>query len=341
MDSITHIVLGACIGDAVLSKKIGKKGMFVGAIAQSFPDIDFLGIFWLPLPENLHFHRGITHSFFFGFIVSILLAYFTQKLFKKQKLSLPKLVVFFCLQMWLHDILDTCNSYGTGLLEPFSSERFSFNLLFVADPFFTIPMVVAVIALLILKIGNPSRIKWIIAGLTLPCLYILYAISNKASIDTQISASLQKQEMQNADYMSTPTAFNTWLWYIMVPADSGVHIGYRSVYDDKDYITPFKFFPKNEQLLSSIETSENVVNLKIFADSIYTIEKNHDSLIFAVPRFGRIAGWENNQLGFHFQFYLNEGFDNTLVIQRGRAKELDRKIFGRMFFRIKGLGHKD
>ena len=43
MDSITHIVLGACIGDAVLGKKLGKKGMIVGAIANSLPDADVLG----------------------------------------------------------------------------------------------------------------------------------------------------------------------------------------------------------------------------------------------------------------------------------------------------------
>ena len=75
MDSITHIVLGACIGDAVFSRKIGKKGMLIGAIAQSFPDSDILGTLWLPLSENLNFHRGITHSFFFGFFIGLIGCY--------------------------------------------------------------------------------------------------------------------------------------------------------------------------------------------------------------------------------------------------------------------------
>lgn len=336
MDSITHIVLGACIGDAVFSKKIGKKGMLIGAIAQSFPDIDVIGTLWLSMPENLNFHRGITHSFLFGFIVAFLLAFITQKIVKKQSLSFQKLAIFFCLQLWLHDILDTCNSYGTRLLEPFSSQRFSTDVLFVADPFFTIPMLIASIALLILSTKNPSRIKWIITGLILPCFYLIYAFSNKAAVDKQVSISLQKQEIQSTRFISTPTAFNTWLWYIMVPVDNGVYIGYRSVYDDQNFVTPFEFYPKNEDLLSSIEESKDVIDLKKFADNIYVIEKKQDSLIFTVPRFGRIAGWDNNQMGFHFQFYLNEGFDNTLVIQRGRAKELDREIFREMFYRIKG-----
>ena len=315
--------------------------MLIGAIAQSFPDIDVVGTFWLSLPENLYFHRGITHSFFFGFLISFLLAFITQKTLRKHTLSFKKLFIFFCLQLWLHDILDTCNAYGTALLEPFSSHRFAYNVLFVADPFFTIPMLIATIALLVIKSTNPSRMKWIIAGLILPCFYVIYSISNKSSVDTQISSSLQKQQIQSTNFISTPTAFNTWLWYIMVPVDSGVHIGYRSVYDDKNFVTPFRFFPKNRQILSTIEVSDDIANLKIFADSIYTIEERQDSLIFNVPRFGRIAGWEENQLGFHFQFYLNEGFDNTLVIQRGRAKELDREIFRRMFSRIKGKSARD
>lgn len=338
MDSITHIVLGACIGDAVLSKKIGRKGMLVGAIAQSFPDIDIVGSFWLSLPENLYFHRGITHSFFFGFLMAFILAYITQKIYRKQILSFQKLVIFFCLQMWIHDILDTCNSYGTGLFEPFSHYRFSFDLLFVADLFFTLPLIAAAIALLILKTKNPARKNWIIAGLLLPCFYLIYAVSNKDSVDKQVSSSLAQQKIPNSGFITTPTPFNTWLWYIMVPADSGVFIGYRSVYDAKNYVTPFTFYPKNEQLLSGRENSKDVIYLKKFADSIYTIEKNHDSLIFTVPRFGRIAGWDKIPGSFNFQYFLNDGFDNTLLIQRGRAKEMEREIFNRMYYRIKGIG---
>lgn len=337
MDSITHIVLGACIGDAVLSKKIGKKGLLIGAIAQSFPDSDVLGTLWLSLPKNLYFHRGITHSFFFGFFMAFVLAFITRIIFRKQSLSYKKLVIFFCLQMWLHDILDTCNAYGTGLLEPFSHHRFSIDLLFVADPFFTIPLIIAAIALLFLKTTSPSRKYWIITGLTLPCLYLIYSVSNKDAVDKQVVKSLAKQEIQYDGFISTPTPFNTWLWYIMVPRDSGVYIGYRSVYDGKNYVTPFTFYPKNAQFLAGRENNNDVIELKKFADSIYTIEKRHDSLIFTIPRFGRIAGWDENPTAFNFQYYLNDGFDNTLVIQRGRAKEVDRKVFSRMFYRIKGI----
>ena len=38
MDSLTHIVLGAAIGEAVLGKKIGRIAMLWGALADTIPD---------------------------------------------------------------------------------------------------------------------------------------------------------------------------------------------------------------------------------------------------------------------------------------------------------------
>ena len=64
MDTVTHIVLGACVGDAVLGQKVGKKALIAGAIAQSIPDIDFISALWLSPAEQLLAHMGITHSFF-------------------------------------------------------------------------------------------------------------------------------------------------------------------------------------------------------------------------------------------------------------------------------------
>ena len=42
MDSLTHLALGACMGEAFAGKTLGKKAMLWGAITQSIPDIDFI-----------------------------------------------------------------------------------------------------------------------------------------------------------------------------------------------------------------------------------------------------------------------------------------------------------
>jgi inner membrane protein len=63
MDSLTHIALGACMGEAFAGKQLGKKAMLWGALAQSVPDIDFVASFWMNTSSNLLAHRGFTHSF--------------------------------------------------------------------------------------------------------------------------------------------------------------------------------------------------------------------------------------------------------------------------------------
>jgi inner membrane protein len=62
MDSLSQIVLGAAVGEAVLGKKLGNRAMVWGAVAGTLPDMDVLGQFFLNELDNLAFHRGISHS---------------------------------------------------------------------------------------------------------------------------------------------------------------------------------------------------------------------------------------------------------------------------------------
>lgn len=336
MDSLTHIVLGACLGEAAFSKKLGKKALLLGVFAQSFPDADILASLFLSPTQNLLFHRSVTHSFLFVVLVAPALSWAVERFFPSLRLSRLKLTLFFALQMALHLLLDTCNAYGTQLFWPFSSERLSFDLLFVADPFFSFPMLVSLLALLILKNHRPNRNRWLLAGILLSCFYLIYAIFNKASINRQVEKTLREQQLPSVSFITKPTAFNTWLWYIIVPVAEGYYIGYRSVFDEKDDPTPFHYYPKNEHLLP-LPHSLEVTRLKSFADGHYTVEQHDDSLYFNVLRFGRIAGWDQEDTDFTFHYYLNEGFDNTTVMQRGRLREWNLGTMIRMVRRIKGV----
>ena len=75
MDSLTHTVIGACIGDAIAGKKIGKKAMLWGAIANNIPDIDVITSLYMNQADSLLAHRGFTHSILFALLLSPLLAF--------------------------------------------------------------------------------------------------------------------------------------------------------------------------------------------------------------------------------------------------------------------------
>ena len=150
MDSLTHIVLGAAIGEAVLGKKIGRKAMLWGALADTIPDFDVFAYPCVSDAQQLLVHRGITHSFFFIILMAPLLGWLFSKWFKKSEVSWKQWTLLFFLGMFTHVLIDSMTSYGTGWFEPFSSYRVSFNTIFVADPFYTIPFLVCVLIALIL-----------------------------------------------------------------------------------------------------------------------------------------------------------------------------------------------
>src|SRR3954464_15660892 len=123
MDTITHIVLGACIGEVIAGKQLGKKALIIGAIAQSVPDIDFVASFWLPTAGDLVAHRAITHSLLFIALLTPLIAFLSGRLFKKANLPFGKWMLLWGLEMFIHLFIDSFNAYGTGLFEPFSHYR--------------------------------------------------------------------------------------------------------------------------------------------------------------------------------------------------------------------------
>ena len=90
MDSITHIALGACMGEAFAGKQLGRKAMLWGALAQSIPDIDFLASFWMDTASNLLAHRGFTHSFLFCLISGLILALLAERWHRPHNISLLK-----------------------------------------------------------------------------------------------------------------------------------------------------------------------------------------------------------------------------------------------------------
>jgi len=84
MDSLTQIVLGAAVGEAVLGRRIGNRAMVWGAIGGTIPDLDVLSNLFLEPIQALAFHRGITHSLFFSLVLPILLAWLVSHLYSSR-----------------------------------------------------------------------------------------------------------------------------------------------------------------------------------------------------------------------------------------------------------------
>jgi len=142
MDNLTHSLVGALLGQAGLKRQTGlaMPALIVGA---NLPDIDAgCSIYGL---QSLAMRRGLTHGPIAWIVLPLLLAAFLWWFDKWQARRgtrpdgrLPvrfgwlwALATLGCLT---HPALDWLNSYGIRLLEPFSSQWYYGDTLFIIDP---------------------------------------------------------------------------------------------------------------------------------------------------------------------------------------------------------------
>lgn len=85
MDSLTQIVLGAAVGEAVLGKKIGNRAMAWGAVAGTIPDLDVYMRYFTDQMTATEMHRGFSHSIVFSVLMAAILGFCV---WKKARISL-------------------------------------------------------------------------------------------------------------------------------------------------------------------------------------------------------------------------------------------------------------
>jgi inner membrane protein len=335
MDSLTHIALGAVIGEALAGRKLGRKAMPLGVVAQSLADIDFIAGMWLDTAHDVMAHRGITHSLLFAVVVALLFAWAGRRLWRGAGMSFGWWFLFAALELFTHIFIDAFNAYGTGWFEPFSHYRVSFNVLFVVDPFFSIWLGVSFLALLIIRRNSRWRGFWIRFGLILSCCYLYYCLLNKYRIDRWATQSLQAHQIHYKRYFTTPTPLNNWLWYIVAEDSAGYHTGYLSLLTRVRKVQ-YSYFPRNDSLLNVLRSREDVRELMKFCQGYYTAEQWGDTLVFNDLRFGQIRGWEGGPSRFVFHYYLHQPGDNQVILQRGRLSGWNGQTFRTFVRKIEG-----
>jgi inner membrane protein len=249
-------------------------------------------------------------------------------------MTLRRWLLFFGVELFVHIFIDAFNAYGTGWFEPFSHQRISFHVLFVADPFYSIWLGIAFVALVILKAKHPARRKWAAAGLLLSTLYLVYGITNKLRIDNRVKDDLLAQHHPYTRYISTPTPLNSWLWYIVAEDSGGFYTGYRSMFDHEH--TQFRWQPKAKRLLKPFMDHPDVHYLLRFSQGFYTCEEWGDTVVFNDLRFGEMKGWEDPKARFVFHYFLQRPEANEVVIQRGRFAGWDSRTLRIFVRRIRG-----
>lgn len=144
------------------------RGVALTAACALAPDLDAITEFSPDPLAFLRYHRGLTHSLLGGVGLALVLAFAFAPLFPG--VSRRRLFVLTSIGVYLHIFLDLLTSYGTLLLYPFFSERFTLDWLWTFDPTFLGILVCCLLAVYLLR-QAPRRVAK--AGLAVAGSYIV------------------------------------------------------------------------------------------------------------------------------------------------------------------------
>ncbi len=144
MDTLSHALLGAALGQVAFGRRLGWRATVVGILAAELPDLDFFIHSGTDPLLNVELHRHFTHSFAFSPVIALAAAlpWFFRAAFKEQRTTLFLCGLAAC---WSHILLDACTSYGTQFLVPFSQQRFGWDFISIIDPIFTFALLVGLV----------------------------------------------------------------------------------------------------------------------------------------------------------------------------------------------------
>jgi inner membrane protein len=144
VDPVTHGLAGAVIAQAGFRQRWGHQATLALTAGALVPDID---VFWSPARDvvTLETHRGITHSLVGAVGLAVILGLCVRFLGPEKRW--PLLAALSLLGIVAgHLFLDLITSYGIQLFLPFSNARPAWDIVFIIDPFLTLPLLGALLA---------------------------------------------------------------------------------------------------------------------------------------------------------------------------------------------------
>ena len=339
MDTITQITLGAAVGEAALGKKMGNKAPLWGAFLGIVPDLDVLVTPFVSEVEALSLHRGLTHSLLFCALAAPVIGLLLNRWYSDKRVGPYRWSWMVFGVLITHVGIDLCTTYGTQILQPFSDQLFSFNSIFIIDPFYTLPLMGGIITALFMRRTSSQR-RWAnYIGIGLSSLYLLAGLAIKTHINTVFEQNFEQQNIKPTQYMTTPTPFNIALWSGYAVEGDTLYAGLYSIFDE-DRRIQFQSVPQNKQLLTPFRGQLPVERLLWFAQGYFTVEKKYGNLLVHDIRFGRSDLWLKEQPApfvWNYKLQFEPGMQKTTGFRRFEPGFSTRtKLWGPFLDRVLG-----
>lgn len=229
MDTVTQALLGAVVGQAGFSHRLGRRAVVWGAVGGILPDLDVVAVaFGGPFAE-FRYHRGITHSLCFGPVVGPLLGWLMWRFQRWRSRRDPGLLAtwmgLFVMALFTHPLIDVFTVYGTQLLAPFSPVRVAWNSLGIIDAIYSGILIAGLVAGLIARPRVDRVRKFGFAALALSWIYMFYGVWLNDRAETAVRATLAAEGHSNAIVRVYPTILQPYLRRVVARTGDVIHVG--------------------------------------------------------------------------------------------------------------------
>lgn len=285
MDSLSQIVLGAAVCGIVAQQPL-RRTMVYGAALGTLPDLDVLVLGHLDPLEQFVRHRSFSHSLFVLSALAVPLAWLLRRVDGHlQGVPARRWSAAVWLVLITHPLLDACTVYGTQLWWPLMPAPTAWSNVFIIDPLYTLPLLIAV--LWAWRQRETSRVRKTLAvGLVCAHAYLAFGLAAKWHVERSVERILADREFAAERVLATPAPFTTLLWRVLVRTPDGHAEGWFSLLrnDPKQFQpTPIS---SDASLRASLPPLDSLNTLEWFTGGYFKLDVVNGRLQVADLRMG-------------------------------------------------------
>lgn len=272
MDPLTHSLSGLIISKAGFYQKSGKIATVVLLISALLPDIDHIPLRLLGPMAYLQYHRGITHSIFGAPFLGLLFSGIVYCFIKRSRvLGYTKLFLLSIIGIFTHIFLDLITSYGTQIFAPFSSKRYSLDLIFIIDFYFTS---IILIPLLVFSFKKKKNKLLPILSIIIFLGYILMASINQTIAINKGKEIAKSEGIQIKRIEAIPLPLSPFKWSVFVEDSKRFHQININLLNGNSSTQNFEKRPLQADIINSVEEFDIVKTYLWFARfPVVTVKK--------------------------------------------------------------------
>ncbi len=282
MDSLSQLALGAAVTVAVMNRRVPVwQAALAGAVAGTLLDLDVF-VDHGDAIRNMTLHRTESHALLILTLLAPLAGWLAAGITRSKAHWRS-----WCLALWLalitHPLLDLTTVYGTQLGLPLTDYPFAIGSMFIVDPLYTLPLLIALGVALWRR--DATGVRWTRLGLLISTLYLGWSMVIQGVATRQIEQQLAQQHVVSQRLLVTPTAFNTLVWRTVIITPDRYGEAYWSLFSPRRPLQ-IAWHDRQMALLTPFKGQWHTERVVWFSHGFYALRQQAGNTLISDLRMG-------------------------------------------------------